>query len=243
MVEQPLARLGCPPNELKDLRPSFKYKYPKPIPNFIGRDDKLHCIHNTFLDNAKPDVVVITGIPGIGKSELSSQYVQKYDEEYDHIIFVNGDSLETSFKEIAKTLQLDNITDINLIIQLLKEYFKNEKILCVFDNVTDTNELVKFLTTNFKKIITTQIQNWGSLYEKIELQVWEKDQALQYLATCRLHQHDQKELELLAEELGYHPLTIEHATSFISQIGITLSKYFDFLHSQKLQVLADKVSL
>ena len=92
-----------------------------------------------------------------------------FNGEYDHIISVNGDSLDTSFKEIAKTLKLDNTTDINVIIQLLKEYFKNEKVLFVYDNVTDTNEIAKFLITNFKSLITTQIQNWGSLYEKIEV--------------------------------------------------------------------------
>ena len=89
-----------------------------------------------------------------------------------------------------------------MIIQLLKEYFKNEKLLFVYDNATDTNEIVKFLIPNFKSLITTQIQNWGSLYEKIELQVWTKDQAQQYLATFNLNQHhDQGELEKLADEL------------------------------------------
>ena len=215
-VESPLVRLGCPPSELKDLRPSFKYNIPNAIPNFIGRDDELTHIHNTFLDDTKPDAVVIVGIPGIGKSELASQYAKMYGGEYDHVIFVNGDSLDTSFKEIAKTLKLDNTTDINVIIQLLKEYFKNEKVLFVYDNVTDTNEIAKFLITNFKSLITTQIQNWGSLYEKIEIEVWTKDQAQQYLATCNLNQHhDQGELEKLADELGYHPLAIEHAISFI----------------------------
>ena len=99
-----------------------------------------------------------------------------------------------------------------MIIQLLKEYLKNEKVLFV----TDTNEIAKFLITNFKSLITTQIQNWGSLYEKIEIEVWTKDQAQQYLATCNFNQHhDQGELEKLADELGYHPLAIEHAISFI----------------------------
>lgn len=93
LVEKPLVRLGCPPNELKDLRPSFRYNIPNAVPNFIGRDDKLTHIHNTFLNNTNPNAVVVIGIPGIGKSELASQYAKKYGEEYEHIIFVNGDSL------------------------------------------------------------------------------------------------------------------------------------------------------
>ena len=68
------------------------YNIPNAIPNFIGKDDELTHIHNTFLDDTKPEAVVIVGIPGIGKSELASQYAKKYGGEYDHIIFVNGDS-------------------------------------------------------------------------------------------------------------------------------------------------------
>lgn len=139
-------------------------------------------------------------------------------------------------------MQFDNTIDINVIIQLLKDYFKNEKVLFVYDNVTDTNKLAKFLITDFKNIITTQIQNWSTFYEKIELQVWTKNQALQYLVACNFI-HGQGELELLAKELGYHPLAIEHATSFIRQIGVTLPKYFEFLNNQRLQVHSEKVNL
>ena len=36
LVEQPLGRIGCPPNDLKQLTPSFKYNIPDATPNFIG---------------------------------------------------------------------------------------------------------------------------------------------------------------------------------------------------------------
>ena len=42
LVEQPLFRLGCPSNDLKQLTPSFKYNIPDATPNFVGRDTELY---------------------------------------------------------------------------------------------------------------------------------------------------------------------------------------------------------
>ena len=188
-VEQPLLRLGCPQLDLKQLTPSFKYGIPNATQNFVGRDDELKHIRTTLQENTKPDAVVIAGIPGIGKSELASQYCQKYGDEYDHIIFINSDSYEESFKDIAKILELQNSTDTKVIIKLLEEYFKKEKVLFIYDNITDTNALVNVLIENFKNIITSQIQIWGTLYEKVALDVWTTNQALQYLG---IYNHNQK---------------------------------------------------
>ena len=243
VVKQPLIRLGCPSHELKQLTPSFKYGIPNATPNFVGRDTELAHIHKTFIGNTKPAAVVIIGLPGIGKSELANQYCQKYGDEYDHIIFINGDSIDASLQDIAKILELHNTTDITVIVKLLEEYFRNEKVLFVYDNVTDTSALANVLIRDFKNIVTTQIQNWGDPYEKITLEVWTEIEALQYLAKSHLNQQEQGDLQLLAEKLGYHPLAIEHATSFIKQSAITLQEYFEFLQDHKLQVLSEKVTL
>ena len=243
LVEQPLFRLGCPSNDLKQLTPSFKYNIPDATPNFVGRDIELQLIHDTFLGNPKPNGVVIAGIPGIGKSETVSQYAHRYAGEYDHIMFINGDSIEASVQDIAKILKLSNVTDIKVIVKLLEEYFRNEKVLFVYDNVTDNNTLGLGLIRDFDNIITTQIQNWGARYKKVTLDVWTKSQAQQYLANSELNQLEQGDPQLLADELGYHPLAIEHAVSFIEKSPITLQEYFTFLQSDRLRVLSEKVTL
>ena len=59
LVEPPLVRLGCPPNELKQLQPVFKYRIPNATPNFFGREDQLKHIHDSFFPGnpPKPDCV------------------------------------------------------------------------------------------------------------------------------------------------------------------------------------------
>ena len=245
LLEKPFIRLGCPANELNQLRPVFKYRIPNAASNFFGREDQLKRVNDTFFSpgRTKPDAVVITGIPGIGKSELAVQYFKKYGTKYEHAIFINGQSIEASFKDIAMILKLDNTTDINVIVNLLKEYFKNEKVIFVYDNVTDAAYLANVLIKDFYNIITTQIQNWGANYEQIEVDVLTLNDALQLLGMINNTQLNRNDLESLAEKLGNHPLAIEHAASFINQSGITLNKYFDFLENQKLQVLSEKVTL
>ena len=158
-------------------------------------------------------------------------------------MFINGDSIETSVQDIAKILKLSNVTDIKVIVKLLEEYFRNEKVLFVYDNVTDSNTLGLGLIRDFDNIITSQIQNWGARYKKVTLDVWTKSQALQYLANSELNQLEKGDLQLLSDELGYHPLAIEHAVSFIDKSPITLQEYFTFLQSDRLRVLSEKVTL
>ena len=112
------------------MSPSFKYHLSTDQSStFIGREDELSLPRYTSWKRK------ITGIPGIGKSELASQYCQRFVEEYDHFICINGQSIERSYLEIATILELHDITDINVVTKLLEEYFKDEKVL-VFYNST-----------------------------------------------------------------------------------------------------------
>ena len=245
LVEGPLVRLGCSRNELTQLRPIFKYCIPNTTLDLFGIETQVNHIHTTLnsTGNMKPDAVVITGAPGIGKTELVSQYFKTYGIDYDHAVFINFHSLETSFKDIATILDLGNTTNINVIVKMLEEYFKDEKVLFVYDNVTDTAHLNEVLIKDFYHIITTQIQNWEPIYEQIKVAVLTSNDALQMLGTINNNQQNTNDLELLAEKLENHPLAIEHAISFINQSGITLNKYFGLLEAKTLQMLSEKITL
>ena len=243
LVEKPLVRLGCPQSELIQLRPVFKYHISNATPSFFGRKDQLKRIHFLSAGNTKPNAVVITGIPGIGKSEMVSQYFKNHGADYEHAIFINGQSIEASFKDIAMILNLDNTKDINVITKLLEEYFKNEKVLFVYDNVTDATHLINLLIKDFYNVVTTQIQNWGATFEKIEVDVLTSNNASHLLGIFNFKQQKPNDLASLAEKLDYLPLAMEHAASFINQTGITLKKYFEFLENQKLRVFSEKVTL
>ena len=51
---------------------------------FVGRDSEIEEIHQRLQEN---NVLFVSGVGGIGKSELVKNYAKKYREEYDAVIF------------------------------------------------------------------------------------------------------------------------------------------------------------
>ena len=52
---------------------------PKPCRHFCGRETDLENIHELLKEN---DKIFLTGVAGIGKSELAKMYAEKYKNEY-----------------------------------------------------------------------------------------------------------------------------------------------------------------
>ena len=245
-LRQPLLDLGCPRAEIDNLMPSFRYDLP--IQNcdfFVGRGDEMEKLDEALHGKKKKLAAVVSGIPGIGKSELAKQYCLQNVQNYDHIIWINTDSsLESSLIDIAKLLQLydqKNKSSIKYIAKLLQEYFKDDKVLFIFDNCTDINTVSDVLSHNHDNIITTQIKHWANCYEVIPLDVWSPENSLQYLKKCSTNDN-QLHFKQLMEKLGHHPLGIQHAVAFIKESGITLEKYLEFLEDT-FDVLSQNVVL
>lgn len=57
---------------------------PKPCRHFCGRETELEEIHDLLKEN---DKVFLTGVAGIGKSELAKMYAQKYKKDYTNILY------------------------------------------------------------------------------------------------------------------------------------------------------------
>lgn len=83
----------------------------KPVILFAGRREELIDLHNKIQLNSEKVTVIsqitsISGLGGIGKTELARQYVQEYSKDcYDNVIWINAESeiaLVESFTRLAK---------------------------------------------------------------------------------------------------------------------------------------------
>ena len=239
-LRQPLLDLGCPKAEIDNLMISIRYDIPTKANNFVGREDEINKLDETFNKNKL--AAVVSGIPGIGKSELAKQYCHRNSQAYDHVIWINASNLESTYVDIAKILQFHDQSSTKVIAKLLEEYFKDDKVLFIFDNCTDIDILSDVLFHNHDNIITTQIKHWANCYEVIHLDTWTPDNALQYLKDCNMVQEPDLLNELM-KELGYHPLGIQHAIAFITEAHISLQEYLVLLREETLDVLIEEVVL
>ena len=268
---KPLLALGCSKDELSDLMPTFQYDIPKVTKDFVGRQNEINKIAKLFdidqmtatttsqsnaVTNSQLNAttssqsnattisqsnVVITGIPGTGKSELANMFYHKHTSFFDHVIWINMDNKDLALSDIAKILQFHDTSNNKVIAHLLKDYFKGENILCIFDNCTHIESYLLDITKY--NIITTQTQDWNQAsYDVIKLQTWPQQIAWDFINNT-VANADQEEVKKLAIELGNHPLGIKHATSFINQTNISLNEYLSDLKDHKIDVLSERVAI
>ena len=222
-MSKPLIALGCPPQDLKPLSPTFIYQLPVENPNFVGRDNELNTIHQSLITGNKL-ATVISGIPGLGKSELARKYITNYGARCNNILWINAESIDNTYTSISQMLGFPGLSNTTDIAHKLQDYFKNEETLFVFDNCTDINQLSNVLQSGQKTIITTQLGNWPNNYELLKLETWPEQIAYEFVEN---NLKDEKHLfKDLIQELDCHPLAISHAVAYVTQSQTSLKEIY-----------------
>ena len=125
---------------------------PEPASHCIERKQALERIEMLFSYSKRdPSVVAIVGDPASGKTELCKQYGRKHKNDYHHIWFVQIESWQKEYQNLARDWKLfsekeieekegmDNI-DINSIIARVHNSFSREgrkKSLIIFENAPE----------------------------------------------------------------------------------------------------------
>ncbi len=126
----------------------------KPVESFTGRRKELQHLHNKVQRNLGKNehkltvisqMTCISGLGGIGKSEIARMYARQYGQDYDgNVMWINAETYGTlieSFHRLAKNklnISIKSIDgqekDINSIVQEVYKYFSKRKSLFIFDN-------------------------------------------------------------------------------------------------------------
>lgn len=136
--------------------------------NFIGRKEEMEEIHQTLQNERK---IFVSGMGGIGKSELVKKYANIYAKDYDTVIFL---SFETSIINMilnSPNLEIEGIErqkKENGELESDKEFFDRKlaklkklatpRMLLIIDNFDTDNddELSNLLNGNYHMIFTTR---------------------------------------------------------------------------------------
>jgi hypothetical protein len=117
----------------------------------VARKTELAEIHKALSGDGSRRVVVLHGLGGIGKTQLSAAYAKRHKDSYSAIFWLNikdEDSLKQSFVKVAKqisrehfaALRLSNVdTNENLdeIVDAVKAWLSllnNTRWLMIYDN-------------------------------------------------------------------------------------------------------------
>ncbi|MCL2322973.1 MAG: tetratricopeptide repeat protein, partial [Oscillospiraceae bacterium] len=217
----------------------------EPVESFTGRVEQLDNLHRILQGEGKTlisQVISMSGLGGVGKSELARKYINKYSQKYDNkVAWINAESYQTlveSFRRLAcdkLRISTKNANkeekEISSIVEDVYKFFSNGKSLFVFDNAEkrrtqdDGNEGIdKFLPSlpsDANKpyvLITSRNQKWGNIKVML-LDVFTEKEAVDFIRKVLSIEDGSQESEIpkLAKTLQCFPLALQQAVAYIKE--------------------------
>lgn len=241
---------------------------------FVGRNTELMqlaaWLHNSILQSSVSRfTAVINGIAGIGKTQLATAFVYHYGHFFlGGVFWLDCSDPNSISDEIAKCYdlipELPNNININTSrkAELVKSAWQQEvPRLLVFDNCEDP-EIINLWRPTYGgccALITSQRSEWPSFLgiQKLQLREMTPNEGIDLLCkfpqvrgTRSYTESEKNVLKEIAEELGYMPLALHLAGSFVENFRNVepVSKYLEQLRKHyvfghiSMQIDRDEIS-
>lgn len=232
----------------------------QPNPYFTGRDRLLVDLHTTFLsDITSVSRQVLTGLPGIGKTQVAIEYAYRYHEAYQAILWATAETEEalmSDFVRMASILCLPekDEQDKQRIIDGVKQWLNsNRDWLLVLDNVGDPNLLNGFLPQEDKGHVLLTSRDPEAVLgattitvEKMEIEVGatlllRRARVLRRQETIGEASELEREKALeISKQMDGHPLALDQAGAYIAETSCTVAEYLDFYLARRKKLLDDR---
>ncbi|WP_395462628.1 tetratricopeptide repeat protein [Wolbachia endosymbiont of Cantharis cryptica] len=232
----------------EEILGGFRFDVRNPLGSFTGRKTELKKLHESIQESQGVATVIsqlvsISGLGGIGKTELVKKYIEEHSKDYDNnIIWVNAATYEVmvqSFLRLAKDLLgiPTEDRDIESIVRDIYAFFAKRKSLFVFDNAEEYRSegqdagISQFLPSHFLSsddnkpsvLITSRNQKWGDI-KPLTLGAFTEPESIDFIRKALGIKDGLQENEIknLAETLQHFPLALQQAVAYIKERDVAL---------------------
>jgi len=202
--------------------------------SYINRGEVENELFQRLRRKNSRNIINLTGIGGVGKTELAKKVVNEVKDEFESILWVDIGDKEPKqiLTEILMNIGvfLSPTNDYGLMVQQAKSYFSTHKSLVILDDLRSASlhALGDFIPPSppCSVLITSRIQQIGGVNEIIFLDRLTEEQSKALLATIlgkKIISDEYTAAAKLAERCAFNPLALEIAARRIRQMQGTNS--------------------
>jgi tetratricopeptide (TPR) repeat protein len=222
-------------------------------PHFTGRDAalaRLHCELTGSADAGLLPKAVVSGLGGIGKTQIAVEYAYRFRDDYAAVFWVRSDNrLEatTSFCEIAALLalpesRLNNQQEVETAVKRWLE--ANPGWLLIFDNADRPADIAPLMPKEGGYVLVTsraQVFDAIKVSTPLPLEVLRVEEAQRFLmertGRSAASEDEQKAAQQIATELGCLPLALEQAAAYMATKLVRFQDYLISYQKRRLQLV------
>ena len=244
---------------LTALSPYWLVPHPR-NPFFTGRTDLLSALHQRLHDHhqavAISQAYAVSGLGGIGKTQLALEYAYQHAADYDGVFWLGAETVETlyaSFTSIAELLGLPEqvAKEHPQVAQAVLRWLASHKgWLVIYDNVEDVLTLKPFLPAARQGavLLTTRLRALEGLAPSLNLPPFDMEEGVRFLLartgllveTALVPEALLSSAQALVAALDGLPLALDQAGSYIERHGSGLPDYLHLYQQRQLALLADR---
>ena len=200
---------------------------------FTGRESQLQHIHEFFsADRSTLLAQTITGLGGIGKTQMALKYAYDYMPSYSFVCWINAEKYETIIDSVQKFLEYWNMPESgeNVVPGVKSSAFlkwfqdsKNQNWLLILDNAEEWCVIEPFLPKGNHIVgnilITTRRRQGFEKIDKgqvVDVGVFDEEEAVAFLLH-RTGLNDEENAIELAQRLGFLPIALEQAGAYVKE--------------------------
>jgi tetratricopeptide (TPR) repeat protein len=247
LAELPLDRIPDP----APLPPGSRMPL-SPNPLFVGREQDLKDIATALKAGTTSVIAAATGMGGVGKTQLASEFVHRYGHYFIGgvfwLSFAEANGVEVEIAACGTAMDLPNFAALKFpdqVARVRQLWQEATPRLLIFDNCEDEQLLRDYRPTagGCRVLVTSRRQHWDvalGIFQQ-RLDTLPRAQSIDLLRKFRpdLPEGD-PDLDALAHTLGDLPLALHVAGSYLKryQTSVSPAQYLEKLHSAPLQAFA-----